>query len=145
MYRRQPSDSLTVKDKITLLKAEIGDRVLTGNQLKIYRAFTKMTGRPTTIETIDGNGDMIRFKIYSNKNDDGTIHILQKHYKTNIGYVSAREIVNLCSVIEHCKKTRSRNSTVYTLVKSNNRTRLKTALKIVVGKDYILKSFYSDR
>lgn len=71
MYRRQPSDSLTVKDKITLLKAEIGDRVLTGNQLKIHRTFTKMTGRPTTIETINGNGDMIRFKIYSNKNDDG--------------------------------------------------------------------------
>lgn len=53
-----------------------------------------MTGRPTAIETVDANRDMIRFKIYSNKNDDGTIHILQKHYKTNIGYVSAIEIVN---------------------------------------------------
>lgn len=145
MDKRQPSDSLTVKDKIILLKAEIGDRILTGNQLKIYRAFTKTTGRPTTIETNDGNGDKIRFKIYSNKNDDGTIHILKKHYKTNIGYVSATEIVNLCSVIENGNKSRSGNCIVYTLVKSNNRTKLKTALKIIVGKDYVLKSFYSDR
>lgn len=136
----------TIDDKIKQFKKEIGNRVLNEKQGKIYHAFTKTNGSATYLNVIDKDSRAIRIKIYSNKVDNGSQHILVNHYKEPVYWVTANEILNLYRIVEVGEHYRSRGYTVYHRTYSNGNANISTVLKFKEeDNEAVLKSFYSDR
>ena len=141
----RPNDVL-LSQKIKQFIAEVGDKELTEEQKRIYKAFTKTKGAATNIYVTDSQGRMLNVKIYSNKFSNGVQYILMGHYKTTREYVTANEILNLCDVIRKGRMYPSKGYTVYQLLHKYNNVTIRTVLKIDMNeKEAVLKSFYSNR
>lgn len=132
-----------IEEKIEAFKKEVGDRQLTAEQQRIYKAFTRLKGKPITILVTDRTGKEVSFKIYSDKRDCGTRHILTKHYNTAEGRVTAMEILNLCDIVRKGESYKSRAYTVYKYYYKYGNVTLRATLRL--SGDGLLKSFYSDR
>lgn len=136
----------TIDDKIKQFKEEVGGRVLNEKQGKIYHAFTKTNGSATYLNVTDKDNRDIRIKIYSNKVDNGSQHILVNHYKEPVYWVTANEILNLYRIVELGERYRSGIYTVYHRTYSNGNAKISTVLKLKEeDREAVLKSFYSDR
>ena len=141
----RPNDVL-LSQKIKQFADEVGDKELTEEQKRIYKAFTKTKGAATNIYVTDSKGRNLNIKIYSNKFSNGVQHILMGHYKTTREYVTANEILNLCDVVRNGTPYKSGSYTVYKLSRRYGKVTIRTVLKISVeGNEAVLKSFYSDR
>lgn len=141
-----PNQEEILKKKIAQFKAEVGNRKLTPEQKKIYAAFTKTKGRPTFIDVVDIYDESIKLKIISNSIDAGVQHILLRHYKTNIGRVTANEILNLTEIISKGRREKKRSYMVYSKIINDRGNIVKEVVRISKdGKTATLKSFYSNR
>lgn len=136
----------TIDDKIRQFKAEVGNRQLNAEQAKVYNAFTKTKGSATFINVTDKNGKKVRIKIDSTKRTTGSQKILMRHYNTNVGRVTAWEILNLCNVV---KTGEPHPSGIYIIYKKQfvrNGHLFHTVLRFTIDeKSAALKSFYSNR
>lgn len=134
---------MSLPEKIEAFKKEVGDRVLTEEQQRVYRVFTRLKGKPIDFAITDKNGARARFNIYCDKADCGTQHILTRHYKTDIGRVTAMEILNLCDVIRKGDPYKSKAYTVYKYTRTAGDVTYRIILRL--SGNGLLKSFYSDR
>ncbi len=80
----------------------------------------------------------------SDDENEGTQHVLLKHYKTNRGSVTALEILNLMDVVRNGAKGSDENHIIYSMEKFRGKIKFTIAVK-VVKKGNIFKSFYSNR
>lgn len=134
---------MTIEEKIEAFKKEVGKRTLTDEQQRIYKAFTRLKGKAVAISVIDKTGKRISFKIYSDKRDCGTRHILERHYKTPTQDLTALEILNLCDIIRRGEPYKSKAYTVYKYVFNYGKVTLRATLRL--SGNGLLKSFYSNR
>ena len=120
---------MTIEEKIEAFKKEVGKRTLTDEQQRIYKAFTRLKGKAVAISVIDKTGKRISFKIYSDKRDCGTRHILERHYKTPTQDLTALEILNLCDIIRRGEPYKSKAYTVYKYVFNYGKVTLRATLR----------------
>ncbi len=135
----------TITSKIAQFVSEIGKRKLTQEQERIYNAFVFRRAKPYKFSVIDNYGNTIRFTLYTNKRDDGVIHILTKHYQGKIGRVTAFEILNFCDVIRKGEMSARNNEITYKLTKCGTTYTLTVGLKRTQTGENVLKSFYSNK
>ena len=135
----------TLESKTESFKNEVDYTGLNDEQKRVYNAFVFRRAKPYRFEVVDGYGNTVRFMLYTNKNDDGVLHIMNKHYKGIVGPVTAREIVNLCDVIRRGTVASDGNNITYTLQKGGSTLKLIVGLKKSGTVGNILKSFYSNR
>ena len=135
----------TIESKTEAFKKEVDYVGLNDEQKRVYNAFVFRRAKPYRFEVVDGYGNTVRFMLYTNKNDEGVLHIMNKHYKGVAGPVTAREIVNLCDVVRRGRVTSDGNSITYTLRKGGSTLKLIVGLKKSGTGENILKSFYSNR
>lgn len=140
----KPNEKI-IERKTESFKKEIDYSKLNDEQKRIYNAFVFRRAKPYRFEVVDGFGNTVRFVIYTNKNDDGVLHIMLKHYHGSVGNVSSREIVNLCDVIRNGKVTSNGESITYSWEKGRNVFRLVVGLKKSNTGQNVLKTFYSNR
>lgn len=133
-----------IERKITSFCQEVGEMSMNDEQKRIYRAFTLASVKPYRFVVTDKYDNTVRFVLYTNKCDDGVLHILSKHYN-GIGKVSAQEILNLCDVIRLGNLSVSENTMLYTLKRNGQTFKLIVALKKSKTGNNVLKSFYSNR
>ena len=118
---------------------------LTAEQKRIYNAFVYRRAKPYNFEVTDAYGDTIRFKLYTNKTDDGVLHIMGKHYRGKVGMVTAQEIINLCDVVRYGEMKPGDKKITYSWRKGNSTLVLIVGLKKTKEGGNVLKSFYSNR
>ncbi len=135
---------MTIEEKIEAFKKEVGKRTLTDEQQRIYNAFVFQRAKPYKFAITDAYNNTIRFVLYTNKRDDGVLHILSKHYK-GIGFVTAMEILNFCDVIRKGTVKIEETKISYRLLKADKSYTLIVGLKKNNTGGNVLKSFYSDR
>lgn len=135
----------TIIEKTELFKSEVNYDTLNDEQKRIYNAFVYRRPKPYKFDVVDRYGNTIRFALYTNKRDDGVLHILNKHYKGEIGSVTSAEIIKFCDVIRKGVLTPGSNSLTYTWNKGNSVLKLIVGLKRTGTDVNILKSFYSNR
>ena len=139
---QKPLDNLSLKTQ--MFCNEVDYSVLTEEQKRVYNAFVHRRSKPYNFEITDKYNNTVRFVLYTNKRDDGVLHILLKHYK-GVGRVTALEILNFCDVIRKGDFDVVDNKIVYTLKQRGLTYQLTVALKESKTGTNILKSFYSDR
>ena len=133
-------------DKITQnFINEIGDIQLNEEQKRIYNAFVYRKRGMYNFCINDKYGNTIRFSMYTNKTDDGVIHILKRHYNNTLGHVTAMEILCFPEVVRMGNITADKNTITYTMKKSGRDYSLIIGLKTTGTEKNILKSFYSDK
>lgn len=135
----------TIEAKTAAFKSEINYDSLNDEQKRIYNAFVFRRAKPYNFEVVDGYGNTIRFLLYTNKQDDGVLHIMGKHYHGQVGMVTASEILGLCNVIRNGRMTSNGQSITYTWEKGGKKLVLIVGLKKSKTGQNILKSFYSNR
>ena len=135
----------TLQQKIEQFKAEIGTRQLNVEQQRVYNAFVYRRVKPYKFVVNDRYGNTIRFTLYTNKNDDGVVHILSRHYKSRVGEVTALEILNFCDIIRNGELKTSNSGLTYCWIKGANVYTLKVGLKVTKTAENILKSIYSNK
>lgn len=118
---------------------------LNAEQKRIYNAFVYRRAKPYNFEVTDAYGNTIRFKLYTNKTDDGVLHIMGKHYRGAVGAVTTQEILNLCDVVRYGEMKPEANKLTYSWRKGNSTLVLIVGLKKSKEGGNILKSFYSNR
>ncbi len=133
-----------IDEKIALFKAEVGDRDLTDEQKRVFETFCRTKGKLKSISTTDNSGTLITMKFPSDDENEGTQHVLLKHYKTNRGTVTAMEILNMMEVVRCGNREDDGNHIVYWEEKYNGRIKYTFAVKVAKSGN-IFKSFYSDR
>lgn len=131
--------------KTESFKKELDYSHLNDEQKRIYNAFVFRRAKPYRFAVIDAFGNTVRFILYTNKKDDGVLHILGKHYKGTIGNVTAFEIVNICDVIRKGEIISNGKSITYTLTMGSSVLKLVVGLKRSNTGENVLKSFYSNR
>ena len=131
-----------IDDRIAQFRAEVGDRELTEEQNRVFETFCRTKGKLKRICTTDSNGDSITIMFPSDDENEGTQHVLLKHYKTNRGSVTALEILNLMDVVRN--KGSDESHIIYSMEKFRGKIKFTIAVK-VVKKGNIFKSFYSNR
>lgn len=131
--------------KTEAFKKEVNPDNLNEEQKRIYAAFVFRRAKPYRFAVNDANGNTVRFLLYTNKTDDGVLHILGKHYKGATGPVTAMEIINLCDVIRNGEMTSNGKAITYTWHKGANTLKLIVGLKKSKTGENVLKSFYSNR
>lgn len=136
---------MTIEDKTKCFKQEIEYSKLNDEQKRIYNAFVYKRSKPYHFSVTDFYGNTVRFILYTNKKDDGVLHILSRHYKGNIGTVTAKEIVNICNVIRCGVMISNGKNISYTLKIGDSILKLIVGLKNNKSGNNILKSFYSNR
>ena len=162
MKTKKPQPS-TLEAKTEAFKKEVNFSGLNEEQKRIYTAFVFRRAKPYRFAVNDANGNTVRFLLYTNKTDDGVLHIIGKHYRgvagpvtaTEIiigkhyrgvaGPVTATEIVNLCDVIRNGVMTSDGNSITYTWIKGASTLKLIVGLKRSKTGENVLKSFYSNK
>ena len=140
-------DWSVIAKKTEDFKKEINIEKLNEEQQRIYNAFVFRRAKPYHFAVTDAYGNTIRFLLYTNKTDEGVLHILEKHYNGSVGMVTAKEIVNLCDVIRYGEidSRTGKDKITYFLEKGNHAFRLTVGLKKSNTGENILKSFYSNR
>lgn len=118
---------------------------LNHEQKRVYNAFVYRRAKPYRFEVIDAYGNTVRFMLYTNKTDDGVLHIMAKHYRGSVGMVTTTEILNLCDVIRHGEMTSDGKAITYTWRKGASTLKLIVGLKKSKTGENVLKSFYSNR
>ena len=139
------STKTLLEKKTEQFVAEIGKRKLTSEQERVYNAFVYRRSKPYKFSVNDNYGDTIRFTLYTNKSDDGVIHILTKHYQGRTGSVTAVEILDFCDIIRLGEISIRQNEITYKLKKNNTTYSLIVGLKKTQTGDNVLKSFYSNK
>ena len=135
----------TIQQKIEQFKAEIGTRQLNVEQQRVYNAFVYRRVKPYKFVVNDRYGNTIRFTLYTNKTSDGVVHILMKHYRGEIGCVTAWEVLNFCDIIRNGELKTSNSGLTYCWIKGANVYTLKVGLKVTKTDENILKSVYSNK
>ena len=133
-----------IDDRIAQFRAEVGDRELTEEQNRVFETFCRTKGKLKRIYTTDSNGNFVTIMFPSDDENEGTQHVLLKHYKTNRGSVTALEILNLMDVVRNGAKGSDENHIIYSMEKFRGKIKFTIAVK-VVKKGNIFKSFYSNR
>lgn len=145
--KRVPS-WIVVAQKTEEFKQDINVETLNDEQTRLYNAFVFRRAKPYNFAVTDAYSNTIRFLLYTNKTDEGVLHILEKHYNGAVGMVTANEIVNLCDVIRYGEidpNSTDKNKITYFWKKGNHSFRLTVGLKKSNTGENILKSFYSNR
>lgn len=131
---------MTLTAKIAAFKKEVGDRALSVEQRKIFAAFTKEKGSKIYFQVKDCEGVALRIQLVSS----ATNKIMQKHYKTTNGTVTANDILNMFDVVRSGDKYFSNENYVYAKTRRKNGVTYKTVIKIFSnGKDASMLSFHS--
>ena len=133
-----------IDNRIAQFRAEVGDRKLTEEQNRVFETFCRTKGKLKRICTTDGNGDSVTIMFPSDDENEGTQHVLLKHYKTNRGSVTALEILNLMDVVRNGSMESDENHIVYSMEKYLGKIKFTIAVKVVKNGN-IFKSFYSNR
>ena len=133
-----------IDDRIAQFRAEVGNRELTEEQNRVFETFCRTKGKLKRICTADGNGGPVTIMFPSDDENEGTQHVLLKHYKTNRGAVTALEILNLMDVVRNGSMESDENHIIYSMEKFRGKIKFTIAVK-VVKKGNIFKSFYSNR
>ena len=136
---------LSIKEKISIFKEETKSLSLNNEQQRIYNAFVYQDVKPINFRVTDKYGSIIHFTLYTNKRDDGVIHILKRHYKEKRGEITAIEILNFCDIIRLGELEADKRTMVYTYTAKGNTYKLILALKKTRNEKNILKSFYSNK
>lgn len=136
---------LSIKEKISIFKKETKDLLLNNEQQRIYNAFVYQTVKPINFRVTDRYGNIIHFTLYTNKRDDGVIHILERHYKEKRGEITAIEILDFCNIIRFGDLEANKRTMVYTYTAKGYTYKLILALKKTRNEKNILKSFYSNK
>ena len=131
--------------KTEAFKSELVYDSLNEEQKRVYNAFVYRRAKPYRFAVNDSYGNTVRFTLYTNKIDEGVLHVLTKHYNGNVGAVTSKEIVNLCDVVRYGKIKSDGRKMSYTLQKGVNTLCLIVGLKKSKTGENILKSFYSNR
>lgn len=135
----------SIEAKTAAFKSEVNYGNLNDEQKRIYNAFVFRRAKPYSFEVVDGYGNTVRFLLYTNKTDDGVLHIMGKHYRGQVGMVTASEILNLCDVIRNGRMKSDGQSITYTWERGGKKYVLVVGLKKSRTGQNILKSFYSNR
>jgi len=134
-----------IKTKTESFIKELVYDSLNDEQKRLYNAFVYRRSKPYRFAVQDSCGNTVRFTLYTNKTDDGVLHIMAKHYKGVAGPVTAKEIVSLCDVVRFGVMTSDGSSITYTWRKGSGTFKLVVGLKKTNTGENILKSFYSNR
>lgn len=142
-----------MKKQLTFLERKTADFMfdvkdydsLNAEQKRVYNAFVYRRAKPYRFEVVDAYGNTIRFVLYTNKTDDGVLHIMSKHYRSDVGMVTTSEILNLCDVIRKGTVMSDGSSITYTWRKGVSTLKLVVGLKRSRTGENVLKSFYSNR
>ncbi|MBO7481200.1 MAG: hypothetical protein J6T63_03720 [Bacteroidales bacterium] len=133
-----------IDEKIALFKTDVGNRELNEEQKRVFDTFCRTKGKLKSISTTDNTGTSLVVKFPSDDENEGTQHVLLKHYKTNRGSVTAMEILNLMDVVRCGNRVEDGNHIIYCVEKYQGRIKFTFAVK-VAKRGNIFKSFYSDR
>lgn len=137
----------SIDKKIAQFKQEAGNKEqYNTEQQKIYSAFTKKNGSKTIINVVDCEGISIRVCLDSSTE---IRKILLKHYKTRIGTVTAKDILNMFDVMRTGKKEFQSGNYTYIKTKYRNINGVRIRYFLIIklfpnGKDAVLKSFYTN-
>lgn len=131
--------------KAEAFRSELESDCLNAEQRRIWNAFVFRRSKPYRFVVDDSYGNTIRFVLYTNKTDDGVLHILAKHYNGNVGAVTAQEIVRLCDVVRNGSIKATPAALSYTWRTDGRTYTLTVALKRTAADENVLKSFYSSR
>ncbi len=126
-------------------RSEVDCTTLNEEQKRIWNAFVFRRSKPYHFAIQDRSGNTIRFSLYTNKTDDGVMHIMAKHYNGNVGPVTAKKIVSFCDVIRNGNIDANPKAISYNWKTNGWTYTLTVALKRTGEDDNVLKSFYSDR
>lgn len=138
----QCSNSKTqlLSHRISQFVAEVGDKELTEEQAKIFHAFTKVNGSKIYFQVEDCENVMLRICVSKSEKNK----ILLKHYCTNIGTITANDILEMFDIIRKGEKNFNNGNYVYSISKRKKGVTYKVVVKIFSnGKDAVLKSFHS--
>ncbi len=134
----------TIDDKIKQFKKEIGEAVLTGQQQRVYDTFVRTSGKPVLFTVTDKNGNTVKFQIFPDRPQEGSQHILLKHFHGRTGNVSAFDILSICDTVQFGDIViNDKNHICYKWKRTSGGKTVITSLKIIKS-GYILKSFYSE-
>ena len=144
MKTKKPQPS-TLEAKTEAFKKEVNFSGLNEEQKRIYSAFVFRRAKPYRFAVNDADGNTVRFLLYTNKTDDGVLHIMGKHYRGVTGPVTATEIVNLCDVIRNGVMTSDGKSITYTWIKGASTLKLIVGLKRSKTGENVLKKLWQQR
>ena len=114
---------------------EVGVMELTPEQGKIFYAFTRSKK--------DVNCEGVNLKITLDPQQE-VRKILLKHYNTNNGTVTAKDILKMFDIVRKGEKKFNNGNYVYSQIRRKNGVTYKTVIKIFSnGKEAMLKSFHS--
>lgn len=119
---------------------EVGVMELTPEQGKIFYAFTR-SKKDVNFEVTDCEG--VNLKITLDPQQE-VRKILLKHYNTNNGTVTAKDILKMFDIVRKGEKKFNNGNYVYSQIRRKNGVTYKTVIKIFSnGKEAMLKSFHS--
>ena len=119
---------------------EVGVMELTPEQGKIFYAFTK-SKKDVNFDVTDCEG--VNLKITLDPRQE-VRKILLKHYNTNNGTVTAKDILKMFDIVRKGEKKFNNGNYVYSQMRRKNGVTYKTVIKIFSnGKEAMLKSFHS--
>ena len=133
-----------IVEKIKQFQKELENYKMSEQQRRMFNSFCRTKGAPVVFTTFDRYGEKVKLKLYTDKPNEGTQHILLKHYKSAVGRVTAIEIISMLEVIEKGEKSKANNGILYTLSKNYHGVKYIINVKLTGGGN-VLKSFYSDR
>lgn len=126
--------------KIAQFIEEVGVMELTPEQGKIFYAFTR-SKKDVNFEVTDCEG--VNLKITLDPQQE-VRKILLKHYNTNNGTVTAKDILKMFDIVRKGEKKFNNGNYVYSQIRRKNGVTYKTVIKIFSnGKEAMLKSFHS--
>lgn len=131
--------------KTEYFKKEVDYNRLNEEQKRLYNAFVFRRQKPYRFSVNDSYRNTVRFLLYTNKRDEGVIHIMNKHYKGSVGMVTAKEIIDICNVIRYGDVTSNGKSLTYRWQNGSKILKLIVGLKKSNTGENVLKSFYSNR
>lgn len=136
---------MDISRKTEYFKKEVDYNRLNEEQKRLYNAFVFRRQKPYRFSVDDSYGNTVRFILYTNKRDDGVLHIMNKHYKGVEGSVTAKEIIGICDVIRRGLMTSDGRNMCYYLQKGGKMLKLVVGLKKSKTSENVLKTFYSNR
>ena len=132
-----------IQEKIRAFIKEAGPRERYDvEKQKIYSAFTKENGKDVGFSIVDCEGVNIKVKLESSKE---VKKILLKHFQTDNGTVTAKDILNMFDVMRTGSKSFNNGNYVYSKRYVRRGNVYYTVIKLFSnGRDAVLKSFYSN-
>lgn len=132
-----------LEKKIAAFKREAGDKSqYTPEQQRLYYIFTKAKGKEIRFAVIDCEG--IKLSVSVDPTDE-VKKILLKHYRTDDGTVTAKEILNMFDVVRTGSKRFDKGKYIYQKRYVKRGTVYFTVIEFVKeGTKAVLKSFHSN-